>query len=65
MPKIRCQILRSKNATVMGSPPLFVFVNVLFSRESLLSNNPGFGLDSGPGIFVLAGENDHTDSMIR
>jgi hypothetical protein len=41
MPKIRCQILRCKNITVMGNPQYGLFVNDHFSR--VFAGMPGNG----------------------
>ena len=64
-----CGSSLTENTANEGGGAIFFVSNdrsgALHIDRSLLSNNPSFGFESDPGIFVLAGEIDYTDSVIE
>lgn len=64
-----CGSSLTDNTANEGGGAIFFVSNdrsgALHIDRSHLSNNPSFGFESDPGIFVLAGEIDYTDSVIE
>ena len=64
-----CGSSLTQNTANEGGGTIFFVSNdrsgALQIDRPLLSNNPSFGFESDPGIFVLAGEIDYTGSVIE
>jgi predicted outer membrane repeat protein len=64
-----CGSSLTENTAKEGGGAIFFVSNdrsgALHIDRSHLSNNPSLGFESDPGIFVLAGEIDYTDSVIE
>jgi hypothetical protein len=64
-----CGSRLTENTANEGGGAIFFVSNdrsgALHIDRSHLSNNPSYGFESDPGIFVLAGEIDYADSVIE
>ena len=64
-----CGSTLTENRANEGGGAIFFVSNdlsgTLHIDRSHLSNNPSFGFENDPGIFVLAGEVEYTASVIE